>query len=607
MMLIGVLLAALLSAPQEAGQQPTASDKPVLEARLYDDDGYVTVSIRAESTSGIKRVGQNVAGEFKRVDMTWHTQPNDRTQPSRKVGLRADRATVDFIEKKTIELHDSVVVVMEGGPNGIGWTIEAPDLFLDCETQILRTQSDVVVRRPDAFLRGSGLEADNALRRLTILRNGTLQITGALSDLAPPTARPSEHSNGGKRPKFVHRLRSTGPLSIRDMSEENPGPWGFVMISARDGVRLEREDEEHNLCALADSAVIHVAARRENGGRSSGLSPCSVTLRKAIQLQDSAGLQALAETLDWNAGDDLLRLTGAPCVETRQGEQLIRARTAVIDRWIGRVVFNDDLTATLTPENGQKLHIQADQLEILTEKLAGKVQPSQVRASGNVHLQGDVDPSRGRIAAAGSTFVWNASEGRGRLEGAPFAQIDNGGSHIRAPEIVFEGRSMLVVKGPKVLRFVRVKPPGGLEKAWAFAGDRPADGRTEEVLVRCEGDLSYDGTSGRIALAGRCRVTTQDVQVAADRLFLRLTEKGDDVSEMRGFGAVRLQQKGVRATGDMLAYDRQNGELEIHGEPWVTAWFAGLETRNAVVRLDLATKSLELVAGRHRGRIQIPK
>jgi len=316
---------------------------------------------------------------------------------------------------------------------------------------------------------------------------------------------------------------------------------------------------------------------------------------------DSGGMEADAASADWSLDDDLLRLAGAPRVDVVQGGQRVTSRVAVLDRWAGRATFRDDLLATLrTSPESKPLEVRATELVLETERAGGRLQGSWVRAVGNVRVSGEAGPKGGRIDATGTRFSWNASEGRGALHGSPFARIVQGESTIDAPEVLFEGRSMFVVKGPKRMRLIEEKPRGAFEKVWN------PPGRTE-ISIMTDGDVVYDGTAGQVRMIDRCEVQSDDVKLAADRLTLVLSENGQGVSDVRGQGRVVVERPGMRFLGDTLSYAPATGKVEVRGEPHVVALFRAIETRNAIVRYDPSTGRVEAEGGRYRGKIEIPR
>jgi lipopolysaccharide export system protein LptA len=529
----------------------------------------------------------SVSGELRGAHIAYFTQPRTAQEQSQKVTLKCGVAQVDG-KKLTFALRDSVDVTMEDGSR-----IEAPDLFVNYRLSQMTTKSAVRVTRPNAVLTGVGLDADDTLRQVTVMKDGAIEITGRPADL---------RTNGSPPPPeaMITRLRCAGPLSVRDLTLEIPGPRRYMRIDARDGVRIEREDPSRRVAATADDTLIYLARRKPPEGRES-IEPVSLTLRGAISIDDSSGVQVRASTADWSLDDDLLHLGGAPQVEVVQGEQRVRARTAVVDRWAGRAIFRDDLVASLQTSAGSKpLEVRATELVLESSMAAGRPQASMIRATGSVRVTGDAGPQGGKIDATGDRFTWSVPGGRGALFGTPFARIVQGESRIDAPEIVFEGRSMFVVKGPKRIHLVNEKPQGAMEKVWE-------PGRRTEIAVATDGDVVYDGGAGIVRILDRSIVRSDGMRVSSDRLTILMAPDGQGISEVRGHGHVDVVRPDMRFVGDLLWYVPSSGKIEVRGEPHVVATMQGLETRNAIVRYDPSTGRVEAEGGRKRGRIEIPK
>jgi hypothetical protein len=564
-----------------------------IKATLWEGQTLVADINCADATIS-DRDRNSFSGEIRGCDVTYYTQPRAADEVSQKVNLHAGAGTVDG-KKKTFSLRDRVAVKMADGSR-----IETRSLHVDYPLQTLTSDQPVSLTRQNATITGTGMRADDTLRQVTILKDGSLEIAGEPRDLV----RTAKSPPAAAAVTMFTRLRCAGPLSIRDLSLEIPGERRFMAVDARDGVRIEREEQGRKVVAHADTAVIYVSRVKDEEGRDT-VEPVSMTLRGNIRLADGQGAGATADTADWNVNDDLLRLHGAPHVEVIHAGQRVRSRSAVLDRWSGTATFRGELVATLAlPGAAQSLDLCARELEIEAVSLGGQPQPSAVVAVGDVRVRGEAGAA-GKIDATGTRFVWNAIDNRGVLTGEPFAKIVQGESVIESPEVAFEGRSMFVVKGPKRMHLVQLEPPGALEKIWGAAADR-APGRRTEIRIRCAGDVAYDGGSGTITLLDRCEVVADGVLLSADRLFLKMSPAGG-IADVRGQGRVKIERDGMRFSGDTFRWLPEKRTVEIRGEPHVFASVRGLDSASQIVRLNQETGRIESIAGPGGGKIRVTR
>lgn len=570
--------------PQEApGQDPP--DAPAgdvtreFKATIWDQQTLVA-DLSAVEASITDR--STMTGALRRGTVVYYTKPATPDEVSQKIRMNFGAGQVDG-RTITFDLHTGVTIAMENGTK-----IETPDLRVEYPTRTLRTEGPVRITDPEVALTGIGFEGDDTLKQITILSSGALQITGRPADLKQPGPRPPRGPNS-----ILTRLSCAGPLSIRDLGTEMPGPHRYMRLSATDNVVLEREEAGRRTQTTAKSALIYLIHLRTGG-----VEPLSVALRGAIETTDSDGAKMRAEKLDWESRDDLLRLSGAPEVVLLRQGQSVMARQAVIDRWAGRAVFTGNPHALVSPAGeGSALNLSAQELEMLLTTVGGRQQASSLRASGDVALEGELDPSAGPIVARGSVFTWNILENQGSLQGSPFARIDRGRSLVQSPEIFFEGRTMFVLKGPKRLHFVHQPKP------------KPGEAAQAPIVLRasCRGDVVYDAGQRLVTLADDCVVSTPDMRMEARRLHLRLSAEGDDLEALRGFGGVKIDRQGLRLSGDSLLYEPDRDMIEVRGEPYAVASMKGLESRNGILRLDQATGRIEFEGGRYGGRIDLSR
>ncbi len=559
-----VLLALLLA------QEPTrnSQDDQFGPVTFWDGD-YLVAEVRGRTgtydqtaKTGVVRIGR----------VTYYTKPRTADEKSRKIMLEFPSGELDG-NKNHFALPEGAIVHMDDGTR-----IEAQQLDLDYSLQRLTSKKPVKLTKPGVVLTGAGLDADDTMKQMIIPSDGYLEITGRPQDLAPDKTPPSPPS------PIVTRLHCAGPLMLRDI----PGPEKILMISAEKTVQFERHEPGADTKATADSLVLYFAKRDKT------LAPISATARGAITMTDTRGSKATASSLDWESFDDIVRLKD---VDFTMKTQRIVARTAVIDNARGFATFTGNLRADVSPEEGQPpLHVTAERFD-LTLDMRGAPAPSSVLAVGNVVVDGDFGPvgQRQAIHATGSEFSWDVGENSGRLIGVPFAHVTQGQSLIIAPLLVFEGRSLLVVKGPKRLNLVQVQPPSLWDRARNTAFSLPSDlgARRVEIKVATDHDIRYDADRRLVSILGRCTAQTPEFALVADRLFLRLAAAGG-IEEARAFGAIRVSggPQGLSLTGDALIYRPATGSVEVVGAPRAYATIKDVEVSAPWLKYDQATQSV---------------
>jgi hypothetical protein len=157
------------------------------------------------------------------------------------------------------------------------------------------------------------------------------------------------------------------------------------------------------------------------------------------------------------------------------------------------------------------------------------------------------------------------------------------GSVILAPRIALEGASIIVLKGPKLLRL-----------------NQPAeDGKITEYRVTSDGDMEFNTAGDRttVRVRDRCAIRTQDFHVHADRLDVRMGADGRQIERLRASGDVRARQlkEGAMLYGDRLEYDPSTGALSLFGRPDVVA---DMGSRVAVQRQLIFTEETDPKTGR---------
>ena len=560
------LFVALTLARSHAPPQQDDQFGPV----TFWDGDYLVAEVRGK-TGTYDQTAKT--GVVKQGRVLYYTKPRTADEKSRKIMLEFPVGELDG-NKNHFALPDGAIVHMDDGTR-----IEAQQLDLDYSLQRLTSKKPVKLTKPGAVLTGAGLDADDAIKQMIIPSDGYLEITGRPQDLVPDKTPPTPPS------PIMTRLHCAGPLILRDLA----GPEKIFMIAAEKNVQFERHEPAADTRATADSLVVYFAKRDK------AMAPISATARGAITMTDSRGTKATASSFDWESFDDILRLKD---VDFTMKTQRIVARTAIIDHPRGFATFTGDLRADVAPEEGQPpLHVTAQRFD-LTLDLRGSPAPSSVLAVGDVVIDGDFGPAdqRQSIHATGSEFSWDIAANSGRLVGVPFAHVTQGQSHIVAPLLVFEGRSLLVVKGPKRLNLVQVQPPTPWDRARNFVFSLPADtgARRVEIKVATDFDIRYDAGRSLVSILGRCTAQTPEFELAADRLFLKLAAGGGGIEEARAFGAIRVAggPQGMSLIGDALVYRPAQGAIEVVGSPRAYATVKDVEVSAPWLKYDQATQGV---------------
>ncbi|MBI4565209.1 MAG: hypothetical protein HY716_11000 [Planctomycetes bacterium] len=600
-----------------------APDDRPSEFHLFEGDKLLAkVSGRVRLRSDAPK-----SGEVADVRITYYTDPiRPGESESQAVSLRAAMGRIDM-EKKTSTLWGGVDVVMEDGTE-----LSTEEVFADFARNLMRCPKPVLMARyappasgdpldllagePVLILSGHQMEIDRATQAYTISNDGYLWIRGSASDVLD-SRKPLS-----KDPHLQSALlRCDGPMHLRDLSQEIHGPQRIIRVSAQRHVRLERQDGAHRISATADSATVYMAQERGVPGGGSAR-PLALTMTGDLRLNSSEGILAEAARLDWNYQDDLLRLAGAPAVRVQHGTQRLRAREVFVDRWRKHIAFLGAPSATVRPGNaGGDLTVTARDLEMQCVALQGTWKPEALRATGEVVLSGLLDAAGRRdIVAEGDAFEWNAMQQRGSLRGAPNARVRQGENLVIAPLIVFEGQSLMVVKGPKMLRFVDLKPEeraaAFMDAALGLGGARDLEGRsqwTTTFTATGEADVVYDQEARRVKLVDRCEVRTQDSSLRADVLHVLLSDQGNGgVEQVLGFGGVQILTTAgpggaARLTGDALEYLPSTRTAKLHGNPHATMTISGRQEINArVIMYNDEKKEFELLDVRTRFAAESP-
>jgi hypothetical protein len=572
--------------------------------------------------------GQEVF-EVRGVRAQYYTEPRTPDARSEKVDIEAAKARLDHPGGR-LELADRVRILHEDGtrleaPSALvlfdrkhlcipcGSEAPAPGKCPRCKAALKpRTSTRVEVdpefslERPGLRLSGRQLRADDRMGTLTVGREGTLEMEGRPA-LGPKGAVPPPPTAPGAG--VLTELRCDGPLAVRDLSEDRTR----FFVEARDRVRLRRRDAAGTVTTLTADAI-EITARRLldplTGESVQRPTPEKVAARGGLALSDTQGMQASAETLDWEAHDDVAalgavggpagalleglgavrydttRLSGNP-VRLAQGRNRVQARAVRVDRLLGRTFFSGDVSGDFAlaggPPDSPPLGLSCRTLEVASASSKTGPKPRHLEARGDVLLGGLLEKAGGEPARAESDrFVWDLEGERGLLEGRPFVRVLQGRNEILAPKIVLDGRSTVVLKGPKRFRVVH-----------------RVEDRESVYTATANGDVVVDQARGRTTLADGCLVKSEDFQLRADRMEIGLSPDGKSLQALRAAGNVRARRSGEAVTlyGDRVRFDPRDRSLSVIGYPRAAAEAGGRTVLTREIRFNEGTRTTELRGG----------
>jgi len=609
LILISAALAALFQDPPNGGQEDRSSE-------WFDVTVKDPISHEIEIVvSGVgKKVDyENGAGVLDRVHVTVYTKPTD-SEPAHKIHLFSNKCAFEGISpggesgKGVLRFSEGLRCILDDSMRL--WTTEGTfdvrtrSLFCPKATRLVHfawpPQLDLAsallfmdpqdlewlgafgAPEPDFELAGEEFEFDAAAYVFTARRKGRIRVSGRPGDALRP---------GKKKPRpavdETTELRSEGPLRLRNLGAPDRESPGTLHVTAERQVVLERRVKDSVSRARSESASIYfgVPPRSE---KKADPRPQSAVLKGGVHIEESGGLQAVADQLEWSHRDSLLRLKGAPRVEVSLGTQRLQAREILVDQGNRVVDFDGDVVATFAPRQGAAPAKDGAGTMTLTPgdlrlRMDSSGRPVGIYAWGGVKitsLHGDAGAEA--LDAEGSEFEWDFIEGEGALRGVPFARIGQGANLVVAPLVTFRGESfdesLMVIKGPKLIKFfIEARPPrnpgadllnaalglGGLrrtpgmrepslndsatllESSLGLPGLQGIPGRRESVsdfVITCDGDALFDQKSGFVKLVDRCSVRNQDSTLTADRLFVHLAPKERDFDRIIGLGNVRASR-----------------------------------------------------------------
>lgn len=536
--------------------RPIDLEKRIFEVRKVSGDYFTDPKSAEEKSERITfRAGSgrldNAAGRLELADGVL-LERDDRTT------LKAPTALVLYTRK--FECLPCGVLQLKGG-NCPG----CKKGLRDRTYTTVEVKRDFVLSRPDPLvvLTGEGLEADDALRKLTVARNGHIEIQGNPKTLAAAPAGTEDPRNAE-----ITRLHAQGPLVLR----EPPGDASHIQITATGKVRIEREDERGKATVVADEAEIIAVRKIHPDTKRSTIVPERLTARGNVRLTERSRdreMTATAESIEWEHLEtqegvlELAQLTGAPFVTAESGPYKVRSRTVTLDRITGVAVFEKEVSTRLVTgkeADAAPVVIHSNRMVArLVETPAGR-ELEDVEALESVRIEGLVrNPGQEAGTISAERFLWNLRTERGLLEGKPFVRILQGKNSILAPKVVMEGRSILILKGPKRIRLSQPREDGG----------------TDEYFVTSRGDIELNsaGARTRIILPGPSEVRTAEFLLSARRMSVTLGADGKQIESLLASGDVRARRlkDGITMYGGQLRYDPSDGAFTLLGLPIAVA------------------------------------
>lgn len=569
--------------------------------------------------------------EVRGVRAQYFTEPRAPNARSEKVDIEAGKAHLDHPAGR-LELSDRVRILHEDGtsleaPSALvlfnrkhfcapcGTEAPAPGKCPKCKKALkTRTYTSVEVdpefslERPGLRLSGRELRADDRLGTLLVGRDGTLEMEGRPPALAPGRAPAPAPPAPGTGPDTSTELRCEGPLAIRDLSEDRTR----FFVEARDRVRIRRRDAAGTVTTLTSDSTEITGRRRPDpltGKSAQKPDPEKIVARGRIELSDTQGLQASADALDWEAKEDVAALgaLGGPAgalleglgavrydtaqlagdpVRLSQGSNRVGARDVRVCRQLGRTYFSGDVSGEFAisgPQESPPVRLSCRTLEVASAASKAGLKPRDLEARGDVRLGGLMEKAGEEPARAeADRFVWSLETERGLLEGRPFTRVTQGRNEILAPKIVLEGRSTIVLKGPKRFRLVH-----------------RVEDRESVYTATSAGDVVVDQARGRTTLENGCFVKSEDFQLRADRMEIGLSPDGKSLQALRAAGNVFARRSGEAATlyGDRLRFDPRDRSISMTGYPRAAVEAAGRTVLTREIRFNEENRTTELRGG----------
>jgi lipopolysaccharide export system protein LptA len=575
------------------------------------------------------------SGTFERAHVRYFTQPK-KNQPSHTIHLFANRCMFEGVGrvgdrgKAKFHFTESLRVFVDDDvrlwtPEG---TFDYQTLTLTCprKTRLVRFRwpPEITLAAALVFMdphemewlrlfgapepifefSGDDFVYDAGADVFTAGKNGQIKVRGRLDK----TFGKPERVDRPAKSVDPTELRCEGPLQVRNLGAPEADGWKTLHVTADKNVVVESRGDASTTRIRSDRASIYLSVPPSQ--EKAGARPISAVFSGSVKITESRGLDATGDRLEWNRQDDLVRLSGAPRVEISQGPQVLRARDVIIDRLRQTVDFKGDIVATFAGDRDaltqgkppNLMTMKPGELQIRTDP-AGR--PVFVHAWNGVVLSSPTAaPGQEPLSGEGREFEWDLASGEGCLRGAPFATLKQGPNFVVGPLVTFRGqdftKSLMVIKGPKVMRFFSELPPPPnagealaaaamgfpgfrrlpagleptlnssatlLEAALGLRGFQQIPGRAESVMdlvATCQGDAVLDRQGNSVKLVDSCSVRAQDSTLNADVLFVYLTEDGGGLDRVVGLGRVRAYQE--RGPGG-VSLEIKGETLELRNDP----------------------------------------
>src|ERR1043166_310462 len=479
---MGPMLLAFLLTPQVISG---GTDQPLKNWKVQRQESNVQTGAKeiVAIIEGDEAIPRNLIKDKEVVDITglklrYFTDPKRPDQKSEEVRLRSDKGHLDN-EQGRVDLWGNVRIEKPPPPEGDGTVLEAPEATLFFKKKFMcpvhggkeaspgkcpvcgaelkaHTFSTVEAAKtfeltkpePAAHMTGQGLSASDDLRKVRVERDGCVILTGNPKDLRsssapPPASKPS-----------VTEMRSKGPMTMVEADD------GIVTITSEKDAWIQRSEfaSESALPVLTTvTADAGELLARRGAGPGKEPEPERLTARGHVTMSRPDSV-AKSDSLVWirSKDYDVAELEGA--VEVESQKNLIRSKSARIERLLGVSTFHEDVSARLvrgTAEDAPPTNLKSR--DLVLRALPGGREVEEMTATGDVVLEGlNSGPGEKGGRAEADLFYWNQAENHGLLERRPFVRIVQEESRMFAPRVVLEGASMVVLKGPKSVHLTQV-------------------------------------------------------------------------------------------------------------------------------------------------------
>ncbi|MHC4605612.1 MAG: LPS export ABC transporter periplasmic protein LptC [Planctomycetota bacterium] len=420
------------------------------------------------------------AFDLVRPRAVYYTRPRREGEKSRTLHINAPTGTYDT-KSRVMVFSESVKVEADDG----SWmTLEA--LTLDLQKRTFRTEKPFALVKKGAFLRGTGLEADENLGTIVAKRDARMTFVGD----------PAEHLKDAPPPEGPLSLLSCdGPMTLRELPLSAEGAPKRSRIDAERNVHYERRQPDGPVVITCDRITAVFEDAPDPQGRPEAVEGKAEGNLRVRQGED---LSVEGDIARWNRTPDVLRVDAAKGVRTRMKDSRVRSDHAKVDR---------------------------------PKDLASFV--------GNVELEGlekeGAEPMKGRCAR----FDWRIKLEQGVLHGDPLVHLEQQNRRVTATQIALVGEGLAVLQGQKEI-WLREEE---MEILATCAGDAVFESETgiatladdcivhmpdftltcDRVRVRQEGPaLDAEGDVRIVRTSGSMTLQSHTVRYAAEEEVLHL-------------------------------------------------------------------------------------